>query len=168
MENTKTNTGEKIQLIGTILIIVGIIFSIIGAIAIGNATTFWGFAITLIVGIFGSVVSGLVLIGFGELIESNNRINYKMDNIINKIDEIKRETMTVAKRPIQIQIPQASQSPQENQPSQEAQAFSQSQISKEEPKEPQMWKCPQCGNFNFDTSNICMNCHTKFELMKDN
>ena len=73
--------------------------------------------------------------------------------------------MTIAKKPTQIQIPQ---SPQEIQPIQEVQTSLQLQIPKEEPKEPQMWKCPQCGNFNFDTSNVCMNCHTKFELMKDN
>lgn len=105
MEN-KENTGEKIQAMGRVVQALGVIGSIIISIlcfvasedAYGTEEDFLiGFGIGyLIVGIISSIIAGIFIVGFGELVENSQKtanntatIKYNSDSTKKLIEELR-------------------------------------------------------------------------------
>lgn len=157
------NTGSTIQTMGRVIQVLGIIGSIIMAIlsfiaadnAYGNEENFLiGFGIGyLIVGIISSIILGIFIIGFGELVENSQKavsylsiIKDASTNPTNKNSENHKTESSPSSAIIE-----------KLEDSTNNEVNSNTNTTK-------MWKCPKCGNTNFANSDECMNCHTKVKF----
>lgn len=167
----ETNTGKSIQTMGNAVKVIGIILSIIEAIFLWILASdsyeeevfiVLGF-VCLIVGIIGSVVLGTFITGFGELVENSQKA--VSDISVEKMDSTDTKKMVM-------EINATLKDMKYNNSTTQTQATTANQVSTNEliaqqaeaTKASQMWKCPNCNNFNFANSNECMNCHTKVKF----
>lgn len=178
------NTGSKIQTMGYAVKVIGIILSIIEAILLwilasdSNEEEVFivlGF-VCLIVGIISSVVLGTFIIGFGELVENSQKTAsdvsvVKMDStdtkkMVMEINAILKD-MKYNNSATQTQATTTNQVSTNELIAQQAIDMQKTAETVKEKKSqgPQMWKCPNCNNFNFANSNECMNCHTKVKSL---
>ena len=183
------STGKRIQTIGSVVATLGVICSIIIAIlfwvAAGEAYSdekavfvIGGF-ISLIVGIISSIISGIFVEGFGELVENSETTKSSVRFIERRIEDLssdlKKQSTYTAPYSSETQstavnntVSNYSTGDIVAQQAQQNNTFASQQNNampaKEQEEISQMWKCPNCNNFNFATSNECMNCHTKVKF----
>ncbi|MEE0264916.1 MAG: Ran-binding zinc finger domain-containing protein, partial [Acutalibacteraceae bacterium] len=118
--------------------------------------------ITLVFGIAFSIITGVFLTAFGELVENSEISKNTLLSIERKL-EAKASTVAntsytagIAQPPIATAQPSTTQ--------QSTAKPVETKQSREQDEMSQMWKCPNCNNFNFANSNECMNCHTKVKF----
>lgn len=174
------NTGSKIQTMGKAIQGLGIIGSIIMAIlsfsaadkAYGSEEEFLiGFGIGyLIVGIISSIILGIFIIGFGELVENSQTtvsylsqikdINNDTKKIVAEINSMQKSVVTTTNTYINNSSEATGLSTNEL-IAQQAKVHETNEATPKEAPAEQMWKCPKCNNFNLANTTECMNCHTK-------
>ena len=80
-------TGDKIQILATVVLITGCVVSVIAGLVMLGTFTVAGIT-TIVVGVLSSVVFGAVLNGFGELINQTAETNRKLENIADSLDRL--------------------------------------------------------------------------------
>ena len=137
------NIGEKIKTLAVVTCGMGIIASIIGAIALWmqdsryNPTAFSG-VLVLVLGSLASWIGSFFTYGFGELIENTNTIhldNLKIQELLKKPKEENASSTTVT-HPMRRSQSQSTES----------------LLSNDE------WECAFCGMRNAKRTNSCINC----------
>lgn len=138
--------------------------------------------VILIVGGLSSWCSGLVIDGFGELIENSSETRYYIKQLTEtQITKKEMKSLTLALQNIALQHTQETvntdvtsqpeeqfnQKPQSNVVIQKL-ITPQSNVVVQKPitstQTQQFWKCPKCGTTNFAERIECYNCHTKIKI----
>ena len=147
--------AHTLHIIGIIIIILGVIGSLIA----GSATGYYSFNWTVaLVGILSSVVSGIIFLGFSEIIELLDSINRKLDT------KLSSHEAKVTPSPV---VPQKAVSANSG-PAQAQKPISQGEtvvFDFRPTNEPIV--CPKCGTSQRNNRNVCMNCGAQFKFLKD-
>lgn len=174
--------GQSIKTTGAFVQVIGVICSIVMAIVcwvqgaeladsyrteeIGGFVIFVGF-VFLVVGILVSVIMGIFITGFGDLVENSEITKNSLLNIERRIEcstaDSKIKNNVSAQSQSQAYTNSVQSFSQTDVVNTTAQKLEQTMdvVDKQKEEMSQMWKCSNCGNFNLANTNECMNCHTK-------
>ena len=154
------NIGGKIKNLAQVLCWIGIIVSVICAIALWtqnsyrNQTVALGFGV-LIGGALSSWIGSFFVYGFGELIEETMLTRQVNTLILKELQKQKEPTKTPAEKLVQVQIPVAK--PVQKQKTEET-----SVVQAVPPVAKKMeitgWTCPKCNFFNTASKDKCSLC----------
>ena len=154
------NIGEKIKTLAKVLCWIGIIASVVGAIALWAQNSRYyntialGFGV-LIGGAVGSWIGSFFMYGFGELIEETMLTRQVNTLILKELQNQKEPTKTPAAKLVQVQIPVAK--PVQKQKTEETSVV-QAVPPVAKKIEITGWTCPKCNFFNTASKDKCSLC----------
>ena len=91
-------TGDKIQILATVVLITGCLVSVIAGLLMLGTFTVVGITI-IVVGVLLSLVIGAFLNGFGELINQSAQTNRRLEDINNTLERIENKLFVPSAKP---------------------------------------------------------------------